>query len=289
MVIDAESADLAAAPIWNRDWVAGVVVAVYADLGPPNRYDLRALTTVAVRAGVALEGNDLVAALTPTEQSLTSVIRTTIEAQEEERRRVAAEIHDGVTQQLIGIWYRVQACERLLDRDVALAREELAAVKARLDEALMETRVAIYNLRPSTLDDLGLVPTLNTLINDFATESQIRAELRVQGDVRLPEHFETGLYRIVQEALTNVKKHSGASEVAVSIALEGRSVKLVIRDNGCGFSATRVRRLDQRQASFGLTGMNERAKLLGGMLRVETGDGRGTTITVRVPLDERGA
>lgn len=236
----------------------------------------------------SIEHAELFGELEAKEQMLQGVIERTIQAQEEERRRVAIEIHDGVTQQLISIWYRMNACERLLDKDTSRAREELEIAKTLIDEALNEARAAIYDLRPATLDDLGLVPALEALASrtlDADVQFSIGSEL----GTALPNHLETALYRISQEALNNVRKHSGAKNVFLTIKSSAEDgIELVVADDGKGFEFD-PHRLARSQTSFGLTGMTERVNLVRGVLKIDSAPASGTRVEVRVPLSKVGA
>lgn len=235
--------------------------------------------TASLIAG-AIEHANLFRALAEQEAELESLVRQTIEVQEEERRRVATEIHDGLTQQLVSVWYRLQAVSRSLRADPDRAEGDLAAASSLVDEALDEARAAIYNLRPSVLDDLGLGPSLRTLALR-QLEGQVAVELDVQDVTGLPPHHEVALYRIAQEAVTNVRKHADASAVRVSLADRGDEVALGVRDDGRGFEthagATRP------ATAFGLTGMRERVALIGGTLDIRSAPGKGTDLEVRIP------
>src|SRR5437660_2860521 len=187
--------------------------------------DIDLLSHVASLLATAIEHASLVRELEGKEEALQRMVKRTVAAQEEERRRVATEIHDGVTQQLISIWYRVQACERLLERDLPAARGELEEAKSLIGEALNEARSAIYDLRPATLDDLGLVPAIEALTRrTFGPE----VEVNVATDIppHLPMHLETALYRICQELLNNVRKHAGAGRDRKSTRLNSSHVAI---------------------------------------------------------------
>lgn len=218
------------------------------------------------------------------DEGLTALVHQTIKVQEEERRRVATEIHDGVTQQLVSIWFRVHACQRLLERgDVVIAASELAAIKQAIDETLAETRNAIYNLRPATLDDLGLVPALLEFASRFQAETGIACSVEAPGVGRLPAHLETALYRIAQEALANVRKHADASNAGVLLDATATEVTLIVGDDGRGFDVETYLR-NRPSTSFGLAGMRERVELVEGKLSVRSAPDQGTQIRVAVPL-----
>jgi signal transduction histidine kinase len=233
----------------------------------------------------AIEHAHLFGALADKEAALESLMRRTIEAQEEERRRVATEIHDGVTQQLVSVWYHLQACGRSLRTDPERAEVELAAARDLVDEALAEARLAIYDLRPSVLDDLGLAPSIRALaLRQLAGEVEL--ELEVSDGVSLPPHQEVALYRIAQEAVTNIRKHAQATRVRVSLAESPELVRLVIEDDGRGFEPSRPHPPGP-QTSFGLTGISERASLIGGTLSVRSAPGAGTKLAVTIPRQDQ--
>ncbi len=185
--------------------------------------------TASLVAG-AIEHANLFRAIADKEAALETLVRKTIEAQEEERRRVAAEIHDGVTQQLVSVWYRLQAIGRSLRADPDRAEQDLAAARDLVDEALAEARTAIYDLRPSVLDDLGLSPSLRTLAMR-QLEDEVDLELAIDNVDFLPAHREVALYRIAQEAITNVRKHAGASRVTTSTSSSRTTAGDSIRRN----------------------------------------------------------
>lgn len=243
--------------------------------------DIRFLRLTASLVAEAIEHANLFGALADKESALEALVRTTIEAQEEERRRVATEIHDGVTQQLVSIWYRLQACRRALPEDPGRAEHELVAARDLVDGALEEARSAIYDLRPALLDDLGLSPSLRALALG-QLEGEVELDLQVDDVAPLPPHLEVALYRIAQEALTNVRKHAHASKVRLTLGRADHDVELEIEDNGRGFASQP--QSPRPRTSFGLTGMAERASLIGGALSVRSAPGHGTVVNVRVPI-----
>ncbi len=246
--------------------------------------DVEFLEHVASLAGAAIEHARLIRELGMKERALQDIIKRTIQAQEDERRRVATEIHDGVTQQLISIWYRLNACERFLGANDELAAQELESAKGLVDEALDEARTAIYQLRPTTLDDLGLVPALEALASrTLGSEFEVAVAADVpQG---IPSHLETALYRIAQEALNNIRKHAGPCRVELTLEADS-SNELVMRvaDEGLGFDLDSYRRA-RPETSFGLLGMAERVDLIGGSFSMKSEPSSGTTIEVRLPVE----
>ena len=198
--------------------------------------------------------------------------RAVLRAQEEERARVAQDLHDEVNQALTGILLRLQAT--MSDAPPMLA-EELRATKQLATQAMEELLTLARQLRPTALDDHGLVPALASQVADFGERTGIRAEFRRSGPVPLlNDEEQLVLYRVTQESLSNIVQHAEASSVHVELSSVGRTV-LRVRDDGRGFKG--VPRANGR-AHLGLSGMRERALLVGGRLNVFSEPGQGTTI-----------
>lgn len=246
--------------------------------------DVAFLEHVASLVAAAIEHTRLIKELGAKEHALQGIIARTIQAQEDERRRVATEIHDGVTQHLISIWYRLNACERVLERDPALAAQELESAKSLVDDALDEARTAIYQLRPSTLDDLGLVPALDALASHTLTDD---FEVSIAADISndIPAHLETALYRIAQEAMNNIRKHAGPCRVEVTMESNPpNEILMRVVDDGRGFDLPAYNQ-NRPETSFGLLGMSERVDLVGGRFSMTSSPARGTTIEVTLPAE----
>ena len=207
-----------------------------------------------------------------------------IKAQEEERRRVARDIHDGPAQALANVVFRVEVCERLMDSDLVRAKAELHDLRGQVREVLKETRKLIFGLRPMTLDDLGLVPTIKRLLESMQERTGIIGELRVSGHARrLDSHIEVGIFRVVQEALANIEKHANAKLALVRIEFHQQTISMFIQDDGQGFDVLLASDIEH----FGLTGMKERIGLIGGDIQINSSLGRGTKIYVNVGISER--
>jgi len=218
------------------------------------------------------------------EDMLKAFSRQTIQLQEEERRRVGRELHDGVNQMLSALRYRIEGIEEKLGPHDSAPRGEAAEARGLLDEAIQEVRRISQNLRPSSLDDLGLKAAARGLCEAFAgrTGATVRMEADSLPD-RLPEEIETTLYRILQEALMNAERHAAATEVVLSLQQEDGVAVLQVRDNGTGFG---VAAGEAVLRGVGLASMEERASLAGGSMAVRSGQGEGTELTVRVPVGE---
>lgn len=204
-----------------------------------------------------------------------------IKAQEEERKRVAREIHDGPAQSLANLVLRTEICERLLAQDIDEALKELGELKKTAKGSLTELRRIIFDLRPMALDDLGLVPALRRYLEDLRDRLGLPVELVILGEeVRLDLNQEVTLFRLAQEAVNNARKHAQAKEIRVRLEFAPLAATLVVEDDGRGFIPSETGSL----AGFGLLGMRERAELVDGDFEVTSALGEGTRIRVRVPL-----
>ncbi|MBO8128026.1 MAG: sensor histidine kinase [Peptococcaceae bacterium] len=207
-----------------------------------------------------------------------------IEAQEEERRRVAREIHDGPAQSMANIVMRADFCTKLIGVDPDKLREELEALQELVRTSLADVRNIIFDLRPMALDDLGLGPALKRFVERFQEQHNILVDFMYFGkDDRIDATIEVALFRIVQEALNNVQKHAKAKQVAVKVEVLPERVNVFIKDNGRGFDVDRVMG-DKDGKGYGLVGMKERVELLRGNLKIRSKPGQGTTIVIMVPL-----
>ena len=210
-----------------------------------------------------------------------------IEAQETERLRVAREIHDGVNQVIASVKLRLRKVESHVGTRNPAAREILARCDKLLVQALEENRRIAHNLRPSDLDELGLADACR----NFCKEIQARTNLSVKCNIaplgqRLPSAVELNLFRIVQEALTNIEKHARAKMARLRLSFRGDSVVLRIQDDGRGFVAHRLKSRKGKWRGIGLTHMRERALSLGGECEVLSAPKKGTIITVRIPCPQ---
>lgn len=258
-------------PLIAREQAIGVLQ-IHDKEGSDARFthdDFRLAETFAARAAVAVELSQRVARDT---------VRRVVEAQELERRRLARELHDETGQALTSILLGLKPLEEALTDHPSLAA--LAELREHVVAALQDVRRLAVELRPAVLDDFGLVPALERLIDAFAEQSRIRSDFHsALGESRLPGDVETALYRVVQECLTNIAKHANAQNVSVSIVRRGSGVAAVVEDDGGGF--------DQRAVAvggIGLLGMRERLALLDGRLEIESRPGAGTTIVAEVPF-----
>lgn len=213
--------------------------------------------------------------------------RRVLEAQETERRRVAMELHDELGQALTAIKINLQVGERFRHQTTS----ELNAENIRIvDEALLQMRRLAYGLRPSMLDDLGLASALRWMAEQTAQRSGlvIRFEPDVR-EVRLAPEIEIAVFRIAQEALTNIVRHAHARNVQMTLQYEGDVLVLDVQDDGCGFDLAAMRARAAAGGSMGVLGMEERATLIGAELRIESTAGQGSRLRLRCPQHARGA
>jgi len=203
-----------------------------------------------------------------------------VSAQESERGRVAGELHDHITQLLCAVGFRCQALTDSLSRSERSSKGEARKVRHMVGEVAEEVERICRNLRPSVLEELGLVVVLRTAAAEFAERTRVSLELTsVALPARLSAGIELSLYRILQEALRNVERHAQARNVTVRLRQRGAFVRLVIKDDGIGFDA-------KGTTGLGLLGMHERARYVGGVLTVASSTRRGTEVNVRVPVPE---
>ena len=207
-----------------------------------------------------------------------------IKAQEEERKRVAREIHDGPAQLMANLVIKTELCEKLVDKNPDQVKMELNSLKELARISLKDVRKIIYDLRPMSLDDLGLIPTVQRFIANYMDETSLNVELLVFGEsVALAPIVELAAFRIIQESLNNVKKHSGANNVHVKLEYMKKAIKIVISDNGKGFNKENAK-LQDIDGGYGLLSMKERVDLLNGKLDVISTPGKGTKIFASIPL-----
>ncbi len=216
------------------------------------------------------------------EAMLRHYLRQIIRVQEDERRRLARELHDDTAQALVILSHRLDALDAYHEQLPEPVVQRLDELLELADDILRGVRRFSRDLRPPVLDDLGLVPALESLISDLSREG-MRAEFQVLGPRRsLSPEVELTLFRITQEALRNVQKHAEASEVLVRTEFEDARVSITVRDNGKGFRMPEEIGNLAEMGKLGLLGMQERVLLIGGDLRIESEPGKGTTIAVHV-------
>ncbi len=209
-------------------------------------------------------------------------------AHEEERSRIARELHDSVAQMLLKIIYSTGFALDFLKEEPGLAAEEMEEVQAQAKECLRELRAIMANLRPSSLEILGLKETICRYAEQFEEEYGIETVVDLSGMERLSHSAELAIFRILQEALTNIRKHSGAGKAEITARERNGQLELIIKDNGKGFDLSEVEDEQERGRHLGLLAMKERTELIGGYFHVDSNLGLGTVITIQLPLMSKG-
>jgi two-component system sensor histidine kinase DegS len=212
-----------------------------------------------------------------------------IQAQEDVRQRVAQRLHDGPAQSLANVVLTAEICEKLLDSDPPRARGELGNLRGLVSATLQDTRKFIFELRPMTLDDLGLVATLRRYTADLGAKYHSSIEVQApHGEQRLPKEIEVPVFRVAQEALINAIVHGRASRIRLTYAVPPDGAVLVVEDNGGGFDVEQALAKARAHETVGIASMQERAEMLGGWLRIESARGHGSRVELSVPR-QRGA
>lgn len=222
------------------------------------------------------------------EEQIKKLVRTMAEAQDAERERLCLEVHDGVAQTLVSAFQHLQALKKVLEEAPASAQLSPALPLATRSAALVrqaigEAREVIDKLEPATLKDLGLVATLRQKLRELQTETGYQVELKNDA-IKLPYPTEVALYRILYEAITNVRRHARSPRLEVEVRRSPGGVKMKVQDWGIGFKPHPSS--GSPQGGIGLFSMRKRAELLGGTCQVTSAPGQGTTVLVEVPLSE---
>lgn len=272
-------------PLKAEGHVVGVVNVETRELHAYTDSDQRVLEIIASQIAVAIQNAQLFEQVEQARDRITSLSQQLIQAQEAERRAIANELHDEVGQSLTALKLLLET-RHATAPDGGEGGDSAERARGLIDDLLAQIRRLSLDLRPATLDDLGLWPTLKWHVERFQANAGIRIELRQSGlnGKRLPPNVETAAYRITQEALTNVARHAQTDRVDVHLQLDETELRLDIRDRGVGFHAKTT---TAERTSTGLTGMRERAELLGGRLEVHAARGVGTRIVCHLPVSAR--
>jgi len=277
-------------PLLVRDRLVGVLEAYGPEALMERQYE-ETLISLANQGASALENARLYAELAERENRLQDLIRKLIMAQEEERRKVAYEVHDGLAQTAAGAHQLLQAFARQHPPTSDKGRKDLARALQLVQQTVGEARYVIADLRPTALDDFGLAAAVRLQVEKISNQgSQVDYE-EALGDERLPPEVETALFRVAQEALTNVHKHAPSARVRITLRRLNDSIRLQVRDWGPGFNPEMITDGGGPGERLGLSSMRERMALLGGHLEVHSRPGEGTEVVAEIPsvlIDRKG-
>ena len=210
-----------------------------------------------------------------------------LEAQEHERHRIARDVHDGPAQHMANAIMKVDICKMVVRKDLEKGLNELDDLKESVKVALKEVRSIIFDLRPMTLDDLGLNETIQETIKSITNESNVKVDLRLRPiQVDIEPIIQVAVYRIVQEIFNNIIKHASAKNVEVKLDFGTKYLMLVISDNGIGFNVDEtLAKVKSRGTSYGLIGILDRVHQLQGEIKINSSKGRGTSYSVKLPIN----
>jgi signal transduction histidine kinase len=276
----------ATVPLVARGRTLGVLSVAASDPQRFRRAEMDLLKSVGQQMGVALENARLWDELREKEQLRGELLARSIRAQEDERQRIARELHDATGQSLNALVFGLNAASTALGQAPATAGPLLERLRVSASDTVRELQGIIYDLRPSLLDDLGLVPALRWYAHERLQSRGVDVQLVASGEAtRLPSEVETALFRIAQEAVTNVSKHANARRVRIVLEIEPGLAIMAVEDDGVGFSPSEVLTPRERgeEGGFGLLGMQERALLLDGTLTVSSRLGEGTRLRAAIP------
>jgi two-component system, NarL family, sensor kinase len=237
-------------------------------------------------ARITTENARLLQRLGEGEKRFRLISRGILRVQEAERGRISRELHDGVGQSLTALKMQLQLLELTAVQEQSALSPRLAELREMADRTLQEVRQISHLLRPQMLDELGLLPTLRWLARTFQQRTGVQVELVSEGiDERTDPDLENLVFRLIQEALTNVAKHARAPLVRIDLRRAGERLFLRVEDSGAGFDAALFLRSTDEERGFGLRGMRDRVHLFAGRFAVKSQPGAGTTLEIEIPLE----
>ncbi len=246
------------------------------------------LKTMSNEAAVALENARMLDSLKSQQLQVEQLLGQVVLAQEEERNRISIDLHDSVAQWLVAVSYGIQSFRHALpEKEVEKARSELSDMEGTITKSLKELRRVVVGLRPPALDELGLTHAIRQSLDELTADGTECKFNQTGEPVRLPSSIEIAVYRVVQEALTNIRKHAGATGVTLSVEFRTDSLFVEIRDDGQGFNLAQTLDSAISVGHLGLLGMKQRVEMLGGDMNIRTSEGIGTTIVFTFPVQSR--
>ena len=277
--VQAGLASVMAVPIGSGERIFGAlsVLSINKTRGFSDR-DMAILTAIGRQAGIAIENSYLY-------ENLRFYARRIMQAQEDERKRIARELHDDTIQSLIALSRRLEVLTTSIGLLPTDAVQYISRLQGAVGDMIKRVRRFSQDLRPPILDDLGLLPTLEELTEELDRQDGLKAKFIVVGEERrLSSEIELTLFRIAQEALNNVRRHAQANSAVITVELSNSAVKMTIQDDGQGFEPPMSTEHPATSGKLGLVGMQERARLLGGTLVVDSAPGKGTKVIIKVPI-----
>jgi signal transduction histidine kinase len=273
-------------PLHHTRHVFGVLMAGRRQREYFTQDQIRLMTSIAGHAGLVLENARLYRATVDNARELKALSSRLTIVQEQERSRIARELHDGIGQALTAIRFNLDVLRREAGITAGAALERIHSVQAIIDETLLEIRRMAFELRPAVLDDFGLAAAIRLYVDRFAKQTGIAVTLNCPDNVgRWQQHIEATVFRVMQEALTNVVKHSGASMVQLRLHKASDSLVLSIEDNGRGLGHDAAKGSRQPREGLGFVNMRERVAELRGTFNVDSPEGVGTRIAVTIPVE----
>jgi signal transduction histidine kinase len=274
-----ETTSLICAPMMAKGQLIGVLQILNKKSGQPfSNDDLEVLATFAAQSAIAIENSRLYHDLREERDRILAV-------EEEVRRRLARDLHDGLAQLLAAMVMNIKFVQDLLQNSPDQAARELAQLEPLTSKALRQVRTLLFDLRPVILETHGLVPALESYLERLRQDSPVEFRLQVKGEVpRLNSRAEAAIFSIVQEAINNATRHAYAQHMAVIVECQDDGLEVTIRDDGMGFDLKEVDSGYGQRGSMGLLNMRERADMLNGELDIETDPGQGTAVRLRLPV-----
>lgn len=277
-----------AVPLKIRDKVIGVIDVQSVHVDGVTEKDKYILTALASQIAIAVENARLYEELREAHNEiqhkanqLRLLLARTVDLQEDERHRIAADIHDSVIQLVYGALYETEGVLHRLPDEAVTSRTDLQNVQTTLKQAVSEIYKAVYDLWPASLDEMGLFPSLSAYLAQFEKDTNINSSLRIHGTpIRFMPRARITIFRLIQEAFHNIRKHAQASRVVVTFKFRKKWIHIQVRDDGVGFDEGQA--LDE-QAHLGLISMRERAENIGGAFKIKSEIGRGTQLAWEFP------
>lgn len=274
-------------PLRAKKKVVGVMNIASHMPGQFAKEDMYLLDSIGYQLGVAIEQARLYERLNNARERYQRLLQHALTAQEEERKRIARELHDGTSQMLTGLALNLQAAMDIAEMNGikdAQMEERLKKAHSLAVQTSIEVTKLINDLRPTLLDSLGLAPAIQRYVETWLQPKGINATVKTRGHERLPPEVEVALFRITQEAINNIMKHAEAKNVDIDLQCDGEKCVLRIKDDGKGFDVQEITKVEKTGRGVGLFGMKERVTLVGGSCSVQSQPGQGTTIISEVPL-----